>query len=237
MKRIYLAAVHVLLAIMLWKSNFLDKIAQKLGAPPSIEEVKSQFHHRTVHLQERAVGSVPDDAVIFIGDSITQGLCVLSASPLAVNYGIASDTTAGVRMRIHKYLPAIERCKCVVLAIGANDSAYRSVEQAVENYRQILAELPEDCPVIISSILPQDARAEKVTERRVEFMNTFNARLQEVAAREPNVMFLDNSSALDTDNDGRLDQQFHDGDGLHLNTAGNLAWAASLKTAIEAIAN
>lgn len=237
MKRIYLAAVHVLLLIVLWKSNFLDKVAQKLGAPPSIEEIKSQFHHRTVHLQERAVGSVPDDAVIFIGDSITQGLCVLAVSPLAVNYGIASDTTAGVLKRLHKYLPAIERCKCVVLAVGTNDSAYRSVEQAVENYRLILAELPLDCPVIISSILPQDSRTEKITEQRVAYMNAFNERLQELSDLHDNVTFLDNDPALDTDNDGRLDEVFHNGDGLHLNTAGNLAWAASLKTAIETVAN
>ena len=122
MKRLvvaYIVTLHLVVGGMLWKSDFLDRVNSRLGLIEQLPKPEiSEYYHRILRYHERSVDSVPDDSVIFIGDSITQGLCVSAVQPNAVNFGIGSDTTTGVLMRIPAYMPALERAKCIVLAIG-----------------------------------------------------------------------------------------------------------------------
>lgn len=233
---IYLVLLHLVLAVMIFETDFLDRAARKLtkwrGEPTYATEDFSEWHQRSVLLHTRSLGSVPEGSVLFFGDSLTQGLCVSAVSPNGVNFGIASDTTAGLRERIGKYREASERASCVVLAIGINDSAYRSIDEAMSNYSAILANLPDDVSVVVSSLLPVDDTADKVTVARVQWVADFNQRLATMAEKMPAITYVDCVPALDTDGDGRLDGHNHVGDGIHLSTAGNLAWASVLKTAI-----
>ena len=186
-------------------------------------------------LHRRSVDAVPDDSVIFIGDSITQGLCVNAVHPNAVNYGIGSDTTMGVLMRLPVYMPALERAHCIVVAIGINDMGYRSTTDAIQNYRKILDALPQDRRVFVSAILPIGETAHKERNARLNWISAFNSELKRLASERDLVTFIDNSLALDTDGDNRLDQAFDDGDGVHLNSKGNLAWADNIRDAIRHI--
>ena len=94
----YLIAIHVFLVIVLLNSDFIVRLSNKLGV--GNHQTKSSeltaYYHRMLGYHERMDGNVPDGAVIFIGDSITQGLCVSEVALQSVNYGIGTDTTFAV---------------------------------------------------------------------------------------------------------------------------------------------
>ena len=228
---IYVILLHVALAGVLWKSDFLDRVGRRLGASPSKPEF-TDYYNRIVRYHARSVDAVPDGAVILIGDSITQGLAVAAVHPLSVNYGIGSDTTRGVLQRLPTYMPALKRAKCIVLAIGINDGRYRSAEEAINNYAQILDALPQNRPVVVSAILPVDNAARGELAERKDWIDDFNSGLKHLADQRDLVTFVDSSKELDTDRDGRLDASLHDGDGVHLNSAGNIVWSSRLRDAI-----
>ena len=237
MKRLvvaYIVTLHLVVGGMLWKSDFLDRVNSRLGLIEQLPKPEiSEYYHRILRYHERSVDSVPDDSVIFIGDSITQGLCVSAVQPNAVNFGIGSDTTTGVLMRIPAYMPALERAKCIVLAIGVNDIHYRTAADALHNYAKILDMLPQDRRVIVSAILPIGETARQALDDRLAWIHEFNSGLKQLASDRELASFMDNDAALDTDGDNRLDKSFDDGDGVHLNSAGNLAWAADMRDAIR----
>ncbi|MBT9311004.1 SGNH/GDSL hydrolase family protein [Leptothoe kymatousa] len=230
----YVALLHVVLGGVLWKSNFFASMQYRLGlVRPSLQTELTDYYHQTLKYHQHSVAMVPDDAVIFIGDSITQGLAVSAIYPLSVNYGIGGDTTVGVLERLPMYQPALARAKCIVLAVGINDTYNRSAEEALINYETILDTLPQDRQVIVSAVLPVDAAAnEKKLGKRVEWRNTFNVGLQRLANEREFVTFVDSSAELDTNGDQRLDPPLHDGGGVHLNAAGNRVWAKKLRDAI-----
>lgn len=232
----YFALLHILFAGLVWKTGLVKRFS--LGTAPAKRSIRPEitdYYRRVLRYHARSVDAVPDGCVIFIGDSITQGLAVSAVSPLAVNYGIGGDTTQGVLERLPVYMPAIERAKCVVVAIGVNDTIYRTPSEAVRNYARILDRLPEDCPVITSAILPVDGSSSEALGQRTKWINRFNQELKELVDKRPAATLVDSSVVLDTDGDGQLDNSLHDGDGLHLNSAGNRAWAAKLRSAIASL--
>jgi lysophospholipase L1-like esterase len=120
-----------------------------------------------------------------------------------------------------------------VLAIGINDTRYRSAADAIKNYAQILDALPQDRRVIVSAILPINKAGAVGIDTRFAWIQEFNSKLKQLASERDLVTFLDNNAALDMDGDSRLDNIFDDGDGLHLNSVGNEAWATNIRRAIQ----
>ena len=229
--RTYIVFLHLMLAGVIWKSDFAARVSARFRSSASPEI--SGYYNRIVTYHLRSVDAVPNGAVIFIGDSITQGLAVAAVHPLGGNYGIGADTTKGVLERLSGYMPALERAGCVVIAIGINDSQYRSADDAIQNYIQILDALPQNCRVIVSAVLPIDIVPPQERSKQMEWNEVFNLELARMADERQFVMLIDSSGALDTDGDGLLDKSFNDGDGIHLNSDGNLAWAAALRDAIR----
>jgi len=226
----YLILLHLALATLLWKPSLPSRIRQRLGFETRPE--LGDYYRQTVRHHSRTVATVPDGAVIFIGDSLTQGLAVAAVAPAGVNYGIGGDTTAGVLERLPVYRPALARARCIVVAIGFNDTRYRSPDEALGNYARILDALPADRPVIVSAILPIDEQARAALAGRGAWIQQFNAGLVRLAGSREGVSLVDAGDALDGDGDGRLDRPLHDGDGVHLNSAGYLAWSARLADAV-----
>jgi len=230
--KIYIVSLHLVLVGVLWKSDFLDRLRLHflgtLGGP----EITDHYR-RMLQLHSRSVDAVPTNSVIFIGDSLTQGLSVAAAHPLGVNYGISGDTTIGVLKRLPTYFPALRRAEGIVIAIGVNDFEYRSADAAIQNYIQIFDQLPQDCPVFISAILPIDLSLSGKFGGRKEWIQRFNAELKRLSEERDWVTFIDSSEVLDTDCDGNLDSVFHVGDGLHLNSAGNKVWAKKFSEVIQ----
>ena len=229
----YLIGIHILLVIVLLKSNFIDSVQSKLGiqqaaSPPEI----TQHFRRMLRYHRRIDGNVPDGAFIFIGDSITQGLCVSAIASPSVNYGIGSDTTVGVLQRLPDY-KSIERASAVLFAIGINDMKRRANEEIVENYRAIIDQIPSTIPIIFSAVLPLDKEARDEWQGRNQTrIRELNARIKGLTEESDNLFFIDAGSQL-IDENGNLSDKFHDGDGVHLNSRGNAIWIGKIREAIE----
>lgn len=228
----YVLLLHFVVVVVVWKSDLLTRAALRFGLtqPHQPPEITSHFE-RMLTYHERSAAIVPAGAVIFIGNSITQSLCVAAVAPNSVNYGIGSDTTIGVLARLPSYKPALQRASAIVLAIGINDLARRTDDSMVDNYRRILDALP-DIPVVVSSIMPVDESVSSQMDGLNARISEINRRIRSLAETRANVTFLNNLSSLDIDSDGALDSAFHDGDGVHLNTVGNGIWVANLKNTL-----
>lgn len=172
-------------------------------------------------------GNVPEGAVLFIGDSITQGLCVAAVCERAVNYGIGSDTTVGVLERLPAY-GSIARATAVVIAIGINDMSRRDNAAILDNYQKIIEAIPEGTRLLFSAVLPLDERVERITEGRNARIHDLNADLKKRCEESERACFVDAGPVL-TDETGNLAADYHVGDGVHLNTRGYTLWIEALK--------
>jgi len=224
----YLFMIHILLALILVRSDFIESVGYKLGVSTTPE--LSAYYDLITTYHFRMDGNVPEGASLFIGDSITQGLATSAIANLSVNYGIGTDTTLGVLNRVPKY-KSLSRAGSVVLAIGVNDLRRRSNEEIVTNYKDILDSLPENIPVVVSAILPVDERVQGVNfeNKRISRVNKL---LLELVGEYDNVTFSDAGKALrGLDNNLKLD--FHVGDGVHLSSDGYQVWIRELRQALS----
>ncbi|MDY0363066.1 MAG: GDSL-type esterase/lipase family protein [Desulforegulaceae bacterium] len=220
--------LHVLLVLVLAKSDFIEKVGYKLGVSTTPE--LSSYYDRITTYHFRMDGNVPDGATLFIGDSITQGLATSAIANPSVNYGIGSDTTLGVLNRIRKY-DSLNRADAVVLAIGLNDLSRRSDEKIVTNYKKILDSISEEIPVVVSAILPVDERVQRVNSENKR-ISKVNKLLRDLSLKYDNVTFSDAGVSL-RDSDNNLKSDFHVGDGVHLSSAGYQVWIRELRRALN----
>lgn len=132
---------------------------------------------------------MPDGAVVLIGDSMTQRLCVSTVAPCSVNYGIGSDMTVGGLNHLPEY-KSLGRASAVVLAIGSNDIRFRSNTDILHNYSEIVAQLPKDTPVIVSAVLPVDQEIHEWHEANRSRIEPLNAKLEASARRTDNLFFV-----------------------------------------------
>lgn len=190
-------------------------------------------HYKTmITYHQRMDDSVPNNAVIFIGDSITQGLAVSAVTPLAVNYGIGRDTTAGVLERIPLYC-SLTRAEATVLAIGVNDLRQRNNDQILANFESILEQLPNSVPTVISAILPVDPRVWPEPDHNQRIAQ-INHELELLCSIYPTLIFTNSSTRL-LDAEQNLASSHHVGDGIHLSTAGYKIWIEDLRAALQRI--
>ncbi len=229
---IYLIGIHVLLAVVLVKSDFIDRVQVRLGTQQAeLSPEITEYFLGMLRYHKRMDGNVPDGSVVFIGDSITQGLCVSAVASPSVNYGIEGDTTLGVLQRLPDYR-SIDRASAVVLAIGINDMKRRSNDEILENYRLIIEKIPKTIPIVFSAVLPLDEESREEWQGRNHRIRQLNSSIQRLANIDSRVFFVD-AGALLIDASGNLADKFHDGDGIHLNSQGNAIWINALRDGIH----
>lgn len=226
----YLVAVHLLLGVLLLSNQFPWLAGGETDAARLLR-AESEYFQRVLRYHERMDGNVPDGAVVFIGDSITQGLCVSAVAPLSVNYGIGGDTTVGVLQRLPTY-QSLWRAGAIVVAIGNNDLKFRTNKEIVLNYAAILERLPRDVTVIFSAPFPYDEKANVVWSGRNQRIKAISKELAALTGKAGNLHFIDAGPQL-VDAEGNLADSFHDGDGTHLNEKGNAVWIRELKRALQ----
>lgn len=228
----YILCIHLFLGFVLLKSDFIQRVESKLGFGQNAQFEITDHFHRMLRYHSRMDDNVPDGAVVFIGDSITQGLCVSAVVPSSVNYGIGSDTTIGVLQRLPKY-KSIGRACAVVVAIGINDMKFRSNEEILRNYSAIAGQMPENVPVIFSAVLPLDEKVRDEWQgRNQDRIRLLNSELENLTNEFEHLFFVD-AGALLIDAQGNLADEFHDGDGVHLNSKGNAIWIQQLQMVIN----
>ena len=222
---LYLVLLHVVLLLVLLKSDFIERLETyfnitELAESTSFYELTSTYHYSMDD-------NIPERATLFIGDSHIQGMAVMAVTHNAVNYGIGGETTAGVLERIQNY-SSLTRAKAVVLAVGINDLERWDNEQLLTNYEKILSSLPHDLHTVVTAIPTVDERIKSVTVRN-ERINAINLTLAHLVANYNQVTWLDLTNLLINSNNN-LKSEYHVGDGIHLSPTGYSIWIEQFST-------
>lgn len=168
---------------------------------------------------------VPEKSIVFLRDSITQGLATVAVAPYAINYGIGGENTAELLDAIPSY-KSLARANAIVLAIGINDLSQGKKEGLEDRYQRIVAALPRDKPLIWSSVMP--ARSKKITSSDIA---DTNRTIKAMCEKRGNCIFVATWSFL-ADANGLMIQRYFLDDGVHLSPDGYRQWISALKQAI-----
>ena len=169
-------------------------------------------------------------AVVFFGDSITQGWGTdfkkaFEGMKLA-NRGIGGDTTRGMLLRLQDDVLSL-RPKAVVLLMGTNDIEVEVPVDAIgRNFRKIVAALKAHdpkMPVIVCRIFPSSA----TKKRPKETILAVNELFADAVKGDPQFTVLDTYALFANAEGDALPALFPDQ--LHLNAAGYAKWASALR--------
>lgn len=168
-------------------------------------------------------------AVIFLGDSITQGWTTLAKdfpNMKVANRGIAGDTTRGVLYRLKEDV-LDEKPVAVVLLIGTNDIGLSGTpEDIAENVDSILSALKKhnsSLPVIVCKVMPSSAGLFRPAEK----IKKLNALVDELMKNNPQFIRCDTWSIYAGENEEPKKEEFPDL--LHPNAVGYAKWVEALK--------
>lgn len=170
------------------------------------------------------------DRLVVAGDSIANGWQYYNILPKnrSIAYGGLSTfgfsvweydttgTTLSMQDTLKKVNPTL-----LYICLGMNDVNQISVEQYVQQYKELLQSIKQivpDCLVVVQSITPVASTNEypKITNDAIK---RYNSKLQEMLAslgREDIIYFNAYKSLLD--DKGMMDLKYDAGDGLHINT-------------------
>ena len=177
-------------------------------------------------------GEVAKDqgAIVFLGDSITQGWGTdfkksFDGMKLA-NRGIGGDTTRGMLIRLQEDVLSLHP-KAVVLLMGTNDIEVEVPADAIgRNFQKIAAGLKAHdpkMPVIVCRIFPSSA----TKKRPRETILAVNEKIAAAVKGDPQFTVVDTNALFANAEGDALPALFPDL--LHLNAAGYAKWAAALR--------
>ena len=169
-------------------------------------------------------------AVVFLGDSITQGWGAdfkksFDGLRLA-NRGIGGDTTRGMLIRLQEDVLSLHP-KAVVLLMGTNDIETEVPAEAIgRNFQKIVAALKAHdakMPVIVCRIFPSSASK----KRPKETILVVNELIAAAVKNDPQFTVLDTYALFANAEGDAIPALFPDL--LHLNAAGYAKWASALR--------
>ncbi|MBL8809755.1 MAG: DUF1080 domain-containing protein [Planctomycetaceae bacterium] len=169
-------------------------------------------------------------AVVFLGDSITQGwgddFQGLFPGLHAANRGISGDTTRGMLIRLEADVIALKP-KAVVMLMGTNDLEEKaSPETIAGNLKLIIAqlhkELPET-PVVLCLVFPSSETKSRPADKIKEIN-----RLYSKAVRGDSLVTVIDTWTLFANEKGDAKAEEMP-DLLHLNEVGYRKWAAAIR--------
>ena len=206
-----------LLVLLAWPPGWAEAIRGRLAraaSPPDAHVQMMRIFHRRMDPQ------VPAGSVIFLGDSITQGLVTLTVAPDSINYGIGGQNAVQLRESLSIY-ESLVRARAIFLLIGINDLAWGDAPGLAGNLERLSNALPPGVPLIWSSILP--AYSERVPMKDIV---AANADIRRLCQARPGCRYLD-THALFPAGDRSLFP-----DGIHPSTRAYQLWSAALKAAL-----
>ncbi len=169
-------------------------------------------------------------AVVFLGDSITQGwgggLGAAFPGVKVANRGISGDTTRGVLIRLQDDVLAIDPA-AVVLLIGTNDLEEGATPGMIAgNLELMLAALKRHnarTPIVLCQVFPSSASM----RRPAGGIRAINALYSAAVKHDPQVILLDTWTLFADANGDAPASEFPDL--LHPNEAGYAKFAAALR--------
>jgi lysophospholipase L1-like esterase len=168
-------------------------------------------------------------AVVFFGDSITQGWTSLAKdfpNLKVANRGIGGDTTRGLLYRLDYDVLSLEPV-AVVLLIGTNDIGLGAdpadVADNIESLLRSIKRVNARTPVVVCKVMPSS----ETKQRPADKIKRVNELISSVAAHYPECSVCDTWSIYaDQDGDSKA-AEFPDR--LHPNAIGYAKWAGALK--------
>jgi lysophospholipase L1-like esterase len=169
-------------------------------------------------------------AVVFLGDSITQGWGddfsgAFDGMPKA-NRGISGDTTRGMLYRLADDVIRLNPA-AVVMLMGTNDLEENATPVMVaENVQLILAELRKhhaEMPIVLCEVFPSSASKKRPADQIKEV----NRRYRAIAQADPKITVVETWTLFADEKGDAKQAEFPDL--LHPNQAGYAKWEAALR--------
>ncbi len=174
-------------------------------------------------------------ALVFLGDSITQGWGDVGSSFPGIkvaNRGISGDTTRGVLTRLQDDVISLNP-RGVVILIGTNDIELKCEPEAITgNLKLIIAALKRhnpSMPVVLCEVLPSSASKNRPADK----IRRLNELYIEAVADQPQVTVLDTWSLFRDVHGDAKEQEMPDL--LHPDIVGYAKWAAALRPVLETV--
>jgi lysophospholipase L1-like esterase len=177
-------------------------------------------------------GEVQKDqkAVVFLGDSITQGwgdrLAAAFPGVKVANRGISGDTTRGMLIRLKEDVLALNP-SAVVMLLGTNDLEEQAAPETIaSNLRLIISALEKHnrkMPIVLCLVFPSSVSKHRPADQ----IRAINSLYMKAARTHPQITVLDTWSLFaNAEGDAKI-EEFPDL--LHPNDAGYAKWAAALR--------
>lgn len=175
-------------------------------------------------------------AVVFLGDSITQGwgddLGGSFPGLKVANRGISGDTTRGMLLRLAGDVLALQP-SCVVLLMGTNDLEEKAEPAVIaENLKQIIAALEKHnpkMPIVLCEVFPSSASKQRPAEKIRKVNELYAAAVK----GNPQVTLIETFALFADEHGDARSQQFPDL--LHPNELGYAKWAAALRPVLATL--
>ncbi len=169
-------------------------------------------------------------AVVFLGDSITQGwgddMSGIFPGMRTANRGISGDTTRGVLIRLDEDVISLDP-SAVVLLIGTNDLEENATPETVaSNVKLILARLKQhnpSMPVVLCKVFPS-SETKKRPATKIKRINELYAA---AVKGDPNITVMETWILFANEAGDSKKEEFPDL--LHPNKAGYAKWSAALR--------
>ena len=169
-------------------------------------------------------------AVVFLGDSITQGwgggLGAAFPGLKVANRGISGDTTRGMLLRLKEDVLALDPAAVVLLA-GTNDLEEGATPEVIAgNLELILAQLERHdarLPIVLCQVFPSSA----TQKRPADTIKALNPLYLAAAKKHPQVTYLETWPLFAGPDGDATAAEFPDL--LHPNESGYAKWAAALR--------
>lgn len=169
-------------------------------------------------------------AVVFLGDSITQGWGTRFKGKFAgmklANRGISGDTTRGMLIRLQQDVLALNP-SAIVMLLGTNDIEVDVEADAIgRNFEKIIAAIKQHnpkTPIVLCRMFPSSASK----NRPKETIQRVNTLYESTAKGDSQITVVDTWTLFATES-GDADPMWFT-DLLHLNAAGYDRWAAALQ--------
>jgi lysophospholipase L1-like esterase len=169
-------------------------------------------------------------AVVFLGDSITQGWGPLLETSFpgmkTANRGISGDTTRGMLIRLEQDVLSLKPA-AVVLLMGTNDLEESATPEVIaSNLKLIIAALKKhnaDMPVVLCNVFPSSASK----KRSAEDIKQVNSLYAAAVKGDPQITVVDTWTLFANKDGDAKSEEFPDL--LHPNKAGYDKWASSLR--------
>jgi lysophospholipase L1-like esterase len=175
------------------------------------------------------------DAVVFVGDSITEGWKTLDAdfADLGVkvaNRGIGGDTTPNLVYRLQEDVLSL-RPRALVFLIGTNDLGEKTSPELIasncrELHKRVRAAWPQ-IPVAWCLVMPRGDGQNDYPAR----IRDLNARINKFVATDPRATVCDTYTPFAQEN-GAVKPEAFNADRLHLNPTGYGVWRDAIKPII-----